>query len=68
MKKIFALVLSVLMVLSMAVVAHADPIEINYWSVFTGADGAMEMYIPLLQAIWQISESRRKVSVNTVLV
>ena len=40
MKKFLALVLAMMMALSLAAVAHAEPIQINYWSVFTGADGA----------------------------
>ena len=40
MKKSLALILSVLMVLALMPMAHAEPIEIDYWSVFTGADGA----------------------------
>ena len=40
MKKTLALVLSVLMVLALIPMASAAPIEIDYWSVFTGADGA----------------------------
>ena len=40
MKKILSLVLCLAMVLSISAIAHAEPIQINYWSVFTGADGA----------------------------
>ena len=40
MKKVLSLALALMMVLSLAAVAHAEPIEITYWSVFTGADGA----------------------------
>ena len=40
MKKFLSLVLVLAMVLSVGAIAHAEPIQINYWSVFTGADGA----------------------------
>ena len=40
MKKTIAIVLSLMMVLALASTAQAAPIEIDYWSVFTGADGA----------------------------
>ena len=41
MKKSLAIALSMmLMVLCLAPVAQAAPVEIDYWSVFTGADGA----------------------------
>ena len=40
MKKILSLVLCLAMVLSIGAIAHAEPIQINYWPVFTGADGA----------------------------
>jgi multiple sugar transport system substrate-binding protein len=40
MKKVLALVLSLIMVLALVSQAMAAPIEIEYWSVFTGADGA----------------------------
>ena len=40
MKKTLALVLSLVM-LCAASVAMAAPVEINYWSVFTGGDGAV---------------------------
>lgn len=40
MKKTLAIILSLMMVLALAPVAQAAPIEITYWSVFTGADGA----------------------------
>ena len=40
MKKTLAIILSLLMVACMLPMAHAEPIEITYWSVFTGADGA----------------------------
>lgn len=40
MKKILALTLTLIMVLALAPQALAAPVEIEYWSVFTGADGA----------------------------
>ena len=40
MKKTLSLVLGLMMVLALAVPAMAAPVEIEYWSVFTGADGA----------------------------
>ena len=40
MKKTLSLVLGLMMVLALAVPAMAAPLEIEYWSVFTGADGA----------------------------
>jgi multiple sugar transport system substrate-binding protein len=40
MKKVLALVLSLIMVLALVSQAMAAPVEIEYWSVFTGADGA----------------------------
>ena len=41
MKKTLALVLALLMVLTLAPLsARAETVEIDYWSVFTGADGA----------------------------
>ncbi|MBR6028038.1 MAG: extracellular solute-binding protein [Clostridia bacterium] len=40
MKKTLAIILSLMMVCMLPMMAHADPIEITYWSVFTGADGA----------------------------
>lgn len=40
MKKTLSLVLGLAMLLVLAVPAMAAPIEIEYWSVFTGADGA----------------------------
>ena len=39
MKKTLSVVLALLMVLA-AIPAFAAPVEIDYWSVFTGADGA----------------------------
>ena len=39
MKKILVLALALMLVLS-AVAAFAEPIQIDYWSVFTGGDGA----------------------------
>lgn len=40
MKKFLALTLTLIMVLALAPQALAAPVEIEYWSVFTGADGA----------------------------
>lgn len=40
MKKILALTLTLIMVLALVPQAMAAPVEIEYWSVFTGADGA----------------------------
>lgn len=40
MKKTLSLVLGLMMVLALAVPAMAAPVEIDYWTVFTGADGA----------------------------
>lgn len=40
MKKTLAMFLSLVMILALAVPAMAAPVEIEYWSVFTGADGA----------------------------
>ncbi|HML46285.1 MAG TPA: extracellular solute-binding protein, partial [Clostridia bacterium] len=40
MKKTLALVLTLLLALGGMTVAQAAPLEIEYWSVFTGADGA----------------------------
>ncbi len=40
MKKILALILTLIMVLALVPQAMAAPVEIEYWSVFTGADGA----------------------------
>ena len=44
MKKTLALVLSVLMVLALIPMASAAPIEIDYWYVFSGADGDFILY------------------------
>ena len=41
MKKMLSLILCLALVLSMGAIAHAHPVQINYWSVFTGADGAV---------------------------
>ena len=40
MKKTLAMFLSLVMMLALAVPAMAAPVEVEYWSVFTGADGA----------------------------
>lgn len=40
MKKLLALTLTLMMMLSLVPHVLAAPIEIDYWSVFTGADGA----------------------------
>lgn len=40
MKKILALTLTLILVLALAPQVLAAPVEIEYWSVFTGADGA----------------------------
>lgn len=40
MRKLVAYLLVAMLVMSLAVTATAAPVEIEYWSVFTGADGA----------------------------
>jgi len=40
MKKVLALAMSLVMALALVPQAMAAPVEIDYWSVFTGADGA----------------------------
>lgn len=40
MKKLFSLILSLTLILAIVPLAQAAPVQIDYWSVFTGADGA----------------------------
>ena len=40
MKKVLVIALSLFMLLALVPAAQAAPVEIDYWSVFTGADGA----------------------------
>ena len=60
MKKTLALVLAMLMVLSLAPLsARAEAVEIDYWSVFTGADGAT-----MQSMVDEFNASQNEVHVN----